>query len=192
MKKKKDISGLFFSAFLITAFVICSYFFIGIINDQNGLDPVIKTLLKSLVFVLFGLVLFYATGVGEGKQVKRFSLAALILVDLPAIYLILASCFTFFPMPFDITSVPETALIASIALGYGIPYTFLSGYELDRPEPEKISELPAEEKETDTADKNTDADAETETDTAEEAAPADTLLAEETDALSGEKTSDEE
>ena len=147
MKKKKDISGLIFSAFLIIAFVICSYFFIGIIRDSTAFDNTVKILLKSLVMVLFGLILFYATRVGDGKQIKRFSLAALILVDLPALYIILAACFTQFPFPLDLSAASETVSIAAVALGYGIPYTFLSGYELDVPkkDEENKEEVPAED-----------------------------------------------
>lgn len=148
MKKKKDISGLIFSAFLIIAFVICSYFFIGIIRDSTAFDNTVKILLKSLVMVLFGLILFYATRVGDGKQIKRFSLAALILVDLPALYIILAACFTQLPFPLDLSTASETVSIAAVALGYGIPYTFLSGYELDVPkkDEENKEEVPAEDK----------------------------------------------
>ncbi len=137
MKKKKDISGLIFSAFLVIAYVICSYFFIGIISDSTGLDANLKLLLKSAVFVIFGLILFYATRVGDGKQVKRFSFSALLLVDLPSIYIILAACFTMLPFPLDLSNAAEMVSIAAVALGYGIPYTFLSGYELDIPEDEK-------------------------------------------------------
>ena len=133
MKKKKDISGLIFSAFLIIAFVVCSYFFIGIIRDSTAFDNTVRLLLKSLVMAVFGLILFYATRVGDGKQIRRFSLSALILVDLPALYIILAACFVQLPFPFDLSAAPETVSIAAVALGYGIPYTFLSGYELDVP-----------------------------------------------------------
>ncbi len=134
MKKKKDISGLIFSAFLVIAFVICSYFFTGLINSATAIDETVRSLLVSLVFVVFGLVLFYATRVGDGKQIKRFSLAALILLDLPALYIILASVARGIPFPFDIEECTEMVRIAAVALGYGIPYTFLSGYELDIPD----------------------------------------------------------
>ena len=131
MNKKKDISGLIFSAFLVIAYVICAYFFIGLITNSTGLDNAAIILLKALVFVIFGLVLFYATRVGDGKQVKRFSAAALILVDLPALYIILAAAATGIPFPLDLSACPEVVSLAAVALGYGIPYTFLSGYELD-------------------------------------------------------------
>ncbi len=145
MNKKKDISGLIFSAFLVIAYVVCSYFFIGIIENSAGMENTVKLLLKSLVFVIFGLILFYATRVGDGKQVKRFSAAALILLDIPALYIILSACAQGLPFPLDLTAVPETVTIAAVALGYGIPYTFLSGYELDRPKEETAeeSELPS-------------------------------------------------
>ena len=133
MNKKKDISGLIFSAFLVIAYVICAYFFIGLITNSTGLDNAAIILLKALVFVIFGLVLFYATRVGDGKQVKRFSAAALILVDLPALYIILAAAATGIPFPLDLSACPEVVSLAAVALGYGIPYTFLSGYELDTP-----------------------------------------------------------
>lgn len=131
MKKKKNASNLIFSAFLVTAYVVCSYFFIGIIRNSTKMNAMLQSLLCALVFVIFGLILFYATRVGDGKQVKRFSLSALILLDLPALYIILASAAQGLPMPFDISTVPEVAYFAAVALGYGIPYTFLSGYELD-------------------------------------------------------------
>ena len=76
MEKKKDKAGLIFSAFLIIAFVLCAYFFIGLIFGSSGLDDSIKRLMTAAVFALFGLILFYATRVGDGKQVKRFSPAS--------------------------------------------------------------------------------------------------------------------
>lgn len=145
MNKKKDVSGLIFSAFLVIAYVVCSYFFIGIITNSTGMDSTVKLLLRSIIFIFFGLILFYATRVGDGKQVKRFSLAALLLLDLPALYMILSACAVGLPFPLDLASVPETVSIAAVALGYGIPYTFLSGYELNVPKEETIEEKTAEE-----------------------------------------------
>lgn len=133
MKRKQDVSGLIFSAFLVIAYVICSYFFISLIQDSTGINDTVKTLLKSLVFVIFGLMLFYATRVGDGKQVRRFSLSTLIVLDLPALYIILASVLPMLPFPLDITKYNDVVTLAAVALGYGIPYTFLSGYELDVP-----------------------------------------------------------
>ena len=68
-KKKNDVWNLVFSAFLVTAFLICASFFIGMINDSFTQDSVKRTLLTALIFVLFGLLLFYATRVGDGRQV---------------------------------------------------------------------------------------------------------------------------
>ena len=132
MKKKNDSWNLLFSAFLITAFMVCSSFFIGMISDSFGQDQIKKTLLTALVFMLFGMILFYATRVGDGKQVFRFSLATLIVMVLPALYVIIASVASGLPFYAQVSSRPELADIAAVILGYGIPYTFLSGYELDR------------------------------------------------------------
>lgn len=133
MNKKKDISGLIFSAFLVIAYVICSYFFVGIIQDSTKTNETVKAILTAAVFAVFGLVLFYATRVGDGKQIKRFSAATLIILDLPALYIILASVAPGLPFPMTLEGHNEIVLLASIALGYGIPYTFLSGYEQDIP-----------------------------------------------------------
>lgn len=137
MKKKNDISGLIFSAFLVIAFVICSYFFTGIIKDSTKTNDTLKTLLTAAVFAVFGLVLFYATRVGDGKQIKRFSPATLIILDLPALYIILASIAPGLPFPMTLEGHSEIVLLAAVALGYGIPYTFLSGYEQEIPAAEK-------------------------------------------------------
>lgn len=167
MEKKKDISGLFFSAFLVIAFVICSYFFLGLIRDMTSLDNTVRQLLTCAVFVVFGLILFYATRIGDGKQVKRFSVATLLLLDLPALYIILASAAPGLPFPLDLSACNEIVLMASAALGYGLPYTFLSGYELDITvedkselanketyEPDELDD--PEEETTDTSDESTD------------------------------------
>lgn len=146
-KKRKDTSNLIFSAFLITAFVICSYFFNGIIQDSINLDTVWKNLFQLLIFLVFGLLLFYATRIGDGKQVKRFSISTLILMDLPALYIIVASVWSALPFHTEIAQCTPIMYLAAVVLGYGIPYTFLSGYE---------QELPIEEiDETDTVDEET-------------------------------------
>ncbi len=140
-KKKNDVWNLIFSAFLVTAFMICSTFFIGMISESFAQDTVKRTLLTALVFVLFGLILFYATRVGDGKQVVRFSAATLILMVLPAIYVILASVISGMPFYDKLSQHGEIANIAAVVLGYGIPYTFLSGYELEkRQEAEETSD----------------------------------------------------
>jgi len=164
MEKKRDKTGLAFSAFLIIAFVVCAYFFIGLIFSSTGMEDSLKRLLTAAVFALFGLILFYATRVGDGKQVKRFSPATLIILDLPAIYILLASVAVGLPFPFDLAARPEIIYMAGAALGYGIPYTFLSGYELDIPAEDKSEkeEKITEECEPDELDKTDETKSETE------------------------------
>ena len=147
MKKNKDTSNLIFSAFLVTAFIICSYFFALLIQDSSTMTDNIKLLAMSSVYAAFGLVLFYATRVGDGKQVKRFSLATLIIMVLPALYIIIAGTVQGLPFSQQIASHSQIVNFAAVALGYGIPYTFLSGYELDTPKPDENSEEPAEKDE---------------------------------------------
>lgn len=137
--RKKDTGSLIFSAILITAFVICSYFFMNMIDGLN--KAWLQSLLCILVFVIFGLFLFYATRVGDGKQIVRFSPATLIIMDLPALYIILAAMIGELPLSEQITSCAPLIYLASITLGYGIPYTFVSGYEIELNE---TSEQPSE------------------------------------------------
>lgn len=143
MKNKRDTINLLFSAFLITAYVICSYFFSSF---ATSLSSPFDTLVIALIFVVFGLLVFYATRVGEGKAVKRFSLLTLLVLDLPAIYIIIASIAEGLPLH-DVlimeNGLHPMVLLASIALGYGIPYTFLSGFELVTEE--IITDMPAVE-----------------------------------------------
>ena len=137
MKNKKNTSNLIFSVFLVIAYIICTFFFVGLIKSSTALSETVKSLLVTAVFVIFGLILFYATRVGDGKQIRRFSLSTLIIMDLPAIYIILASVASGLPFSTEIASCPEVVYFAGVALGYGIPYTFLSGYEIDIPEEDK-------------------------------------------------------
>ena len=137
MKNKKNTSNLIFSAFLVIAYIICTFFFVGLIKSSTALSETVKSLLVTAVFVIFGLILFYATRVGDGKQIRRFSLSTLIIMDLPAIYIILASVASGLPFSTEIAACPEVVYSAGVALGYGIPYTFLSGYEIDIPEEDK-------------------------------------------------------
>lgn len=146
MKKnnKRDTLNLIFSAFLILGFIVCSYFFLTMSAAKPELAPYINT----MVFVVFGLIIFYATRVGEGKAVKRFSLWTLIILDLPALYAILAQFIKELPLHDQIaflensTALPYSPLfiMACVALGYGIPYTFLSGFEV-APEDEEAEFL---------------------------------------------------
>ncbi len=147
MKFNKDTSNLIFSAFLVTAFIICSYFFSILIQDSSTLNDTGKLFFTALVYAVFGLVLFYATRVGDGKQVRRFSLSTLLIMVIPAFYIIMAGISPNLPFSEQIHAHSEIVSIAAVAFGYGIPYTFLSGYELDRsrsgkPQPQKTA--PAE------------------------------------------------
>lgn len=132
MKKPntRELINLICSALLILGFVVCAYFFSAMTGSSLS-DNIIGKIVYLLIFVLFGLILFYATRVGDGKQIKRFNIASLILVCLPAIYVILAYLFDFMPLHAQLSANNSVAVIlASIAFGYGVPYTFLSGYEI--------------------------------------------------------------
>ena len=151
--KNKDTSNLIFSAFLVTAFIICSYFFSVLIQDSAMFDDTVKMILMSCVYAVFGLMLFYATRVGDGKQVKRFSLSTLLIMVLPALYVIIAGIIPDIPFSEQLHSHPEAVNFAAVALGYGIPYTFLSGYELAE-KTENNNETTAEADETSGSDEN--------------------------------------
>ncbi len=135
MKKtgKKDALNLLFSAFLILGYIVCSYFFLTAAASVEALAPYINL----AVFTVFGLVIFYATRVGEGKPVMRFSLFTLLILDIPALYIILAQLIEKLPFHTAIANLGTTTplpysplfILACVALGYGIPYTFLSGFE---------------------------------------------------------------
>ena len=137
---KRNKINIVFSSFLVIGYIVCAYFFSTLANQVAG---TLGSVIQAAILVLFGLLLFYATRVGEGVQVKRFSLAVLLLVDLPCVYIIMASYIAALPFHDALASVStvmgaEAAansqsivlMLACIALGYGIPYTFLSGYEL--------------------------------------------------------------
>lgn len=121
--------NLFFSAFLIIAYIICGYFFVSFASAQQS--ETAKNIIMVAIFAVFGLLIFYATRVGEKKIVTRFSLATFLVLDIPTLYIILASFIE--PLPFHAPIVDTgngaVALLAAIALGYGIPYTFISGFE---------------------------------------------------------------
>lgn len=136
MKKptKRDHLNLVLSAFLILGYIVCTYFFLTI---SASAAPALEPYVQVLVFLIFGLVVFYATRIGDGKQVKRFSLATLLILDLPALYVILAGFLPNMPLHNFIANLGSATplqyspilILACIALGYGIPYTFLSGFE---------------------------------------------------------------
>ena len=148
---KSNKINIIFSSFLVIGYIICTYFFSSIASQSAGTWG---SLIQILIMVVFGLLLFYATRVGEGKQVKRFSLAVLLLIDIPALYIILAALIPALPlhnliapqnptmamMGVSTSSGPSIILmLACVALGYGIPYTFFSGYEM-KEEGEEVEE----------------------------------------------------
>ena len=143
MKKpnKRETINLFFSAFLILAFIVCAQFFSQFAANLTGADgklSVAGQLVTSLIYVVFGLLVFYATRVGDGKAVKRFSPLTLIILVVPALYIIIASMAKFMPLNNILASTNGTVSVivslAGVALGYGIPYTFFSGFELESDE----------------------------------------------------------
>lgn len=168
---KRNIINLIFSAFLIIGYIVCTYFFSGLAKQVAGTYGL---LIQIAILLVFGLLLFYATRVGDGKQVKRFSLPVLLLLDLPCIYIIVAAMVDVMPLheqlaPVD-ANLPLILILATVALGYGIPYTFLSGYEIKEDDEEEAQEEIAEEVE-ETVDEKPE--------TEEEAAPIEGGIAEE-------------
>ena len=141
MKKpdKRETVNLFFSAFLIIAFIVCAHFFT---QFTSNLDATLATVINVAIYAIFGLLIFYATRVGDGKPVKRFSPVTLIVMVLPSLYIIIASVAKFMPLSDIFASqnpgtVSVITALAAVALGYGLPYTFLSGFEM---EPEVTAE----------------------------------------------------
>ena len=124
---KRNKFNQVFSAFLVIGFIVCSYFFSTLASKAPG---ILGVLLQLLILLLFGLLLFWATRVGEGKAVKRFSLSVLLLVDIPALYIILATLIDWMPLHTQLASVSLVVYLATVGLGYAIPYTFLSGFEM--------------------------------------------------------------
>lgn len=134
MKKhdKRETVNLFFSAFLIIAFIVCAHFFT---QFTSTLDATVGSIVSIALYVVFGLLLFYATRVGDGKAVKRFSIVTLIVLVIPSLYIIIAAIAPGLPLH-DIFAAKNGGLnvivtLACVALGYGVPYTFLSGFEVE-------------------------------------------------------------
>ena len=161
MKKpnKRETVNLFFSAFLILAFIVCAQFFSQFAANLTGADgklSVAGQLVTSLIYVVFGLLVFYATRVGDGKAVKRFSPLTLVVLVLPSLYIIIASMAKFMPLNSVFASnngtVSVIVALASVALGYGIPYTFISGFELAPDEDEDDDEFDGDDYEDDDED----------------------------------------
>ncbi|MBR1483244.1 MAG: hypothetical protein IJ598_09805 [Ruminococcus sp.] len=133
MKKpdKRETVNLFFSAFLILAFIVCAHFFT---QFTANLDVTLANVINIAIYVVFGLLVFYATRVGDGKPVKRFSVITLLILVLPSLYILIASVAKFMPLN-NIFAAQNGAVsvitaLAAVALGYGLPYTFISGFEL--------------------------------------------------------------
>ena len=139
---KRNIINLVFSSFLVIGYIVCTYFFSSLANQVSG---TVGRLIQIAILLVFGLLLFYATRVGEGKQVKRFSLPVLLLLDIPCLYIILAAMISALPLHEQLAPVdggfPVILTLAVVALGYGIPYTFLSGYELKEDDEDEESDL---------------------------------------------------
>ncbi|MBQ6153943.1 MAG: hypothetical protein IJJ15_09365 [Ruminococcus sp.] len=148
MKNNKNKINQIVSAVLVIGFVICSYFFSSLamkLGQTSESSAAWSYVIFAAIFFVFGLLLFYATRVGEGKAVKRFSLAVLLLIDIPSLYIILASNVMGLPLYQQLSSVPFVSFIAAVALGYGIPYTFFSGFELAQETDEEEAEASEEE-----------------------------------------------
>lgn len=139
---KRNIINLVFSSFLVIGYIVCTYFFSSLANQVSG---TVGKLIQIAILLVFGLLLFYATRVGEGKQVKRFSLPVLLLLDIPCLYIIVAAMVPALPLHAQLAPAdggfPVILTLAVVALGYGIPYTFLSGYELKEDEEDEESDL---------------------------------------------------
>lgn len=136
------------SAFLVIAYVVCMYYFSGLVANIS-LAP-LQLLANIAMYVVFGLLLFYATRVGEGKQIRRFSLSVLLLMVLPGLYMVLAAFAPGLPLRSQIISSDVLTCLGYVMLGYGIPYTFFSGYELAPKEEDAADaalepELPSDE-----------------------------------------------
>lgn len=130
---KRENANLFLSAFLIIAFIICAHFFT---QFTANLDATVAQLINIAIYVVFGLLMFYATRVSEGKPVIRFSVITLIVLVIPSLYIIIASIAKFMPLNSIFAAdangtVSVITALAAVAFGYGIPYTFLSGFELE-------------------------------------------------------------
>lgn len=141
MKKKntaRDNVNLFFSAFLIVAYIVCGFFFISFAETLAG--DALKASITAAVLAIFGLLVFYATRVGEGKSVKRFSIVTLVLLVLPTLFIVLAGIIGSFPFHAELVKTPVVGYMAAIAFGYALPYTFLSGFENVSEEPVQTEE----------------------------------------------------
>ncbi len=127
-KRRRDTANMFFSAFLVLAYVVCAYFLFKLC--ENLTNATLNAAIILLIVAGFGLFLFYATRVGDGKQVLRFSPVVLIMLVLPSVYVICAFFAVGLPLHDEVYDCEQVLYIAAITLGYSIPYTFTSGYEM--------------------------------------------------------------
>lgn len=147
MKKKnstKDTLNLAISAFLVVAYITCSYFFVKWGKTQGEL---VELLVMSLVFVAFGAILFYATRIGDGVPVVRFSPVTLIVMVIPSLYVVLATMIPVLPLSVALRENQFITYMAAVVFGYGIPYTFLSGFEMACEDEENTEETETEDEE---------------------------------------------
>ena len=138
--------NLVFSSFLVIGYIICTYFFSSLASQ---VDAALGSVIQVAMLVLFGLLMFYATRVGDGRQVKRFSLAVLLMVVLPSIVIIALSLMQvtaaeglLHDVSYGLKSRPIVMMLACVALGYGVPYTFFSGYEIKEDIDEEAADEP--------------------------------------------------
>ena len=139
---KKEHINLFFSAFLIIAFIVCANFFS---KFTENMDIMTGRLISAAVYAVFGILLFYATRVGDGKAIMRFSPLTLIVLVLPTLLIILATLFEGMPLhktfaPDGVTGLSVVTSLAAVAFGYGLPYSFCSGFELETDDAAKKAE----------------------------------------------------
>lgn len=159
-KKQKSSVNLFFSAFLVVAYVVCAYFFDKLTAARIDSDE-LQTVFRLAVYVVFGLILFYATRVGDGKQIVRFSLSALILMVVPSIYVLCCVFFQTLPFAEYLLASQNVIILAAVVLGYGLPYTFTSGFELaydEEEEPVKAEDTSDKEESVKVEEEKTEAD----------------------------------
>lgn len=180
--KKEARLNQFLSAFLVIAYVVCMYFISSWISTIP--EDTLRILTAAALYIVFGLLLFYATRVGEGKQVHRFSLSVLILMVLPGVYILLASLASGMPWSAEIQGSSTLQILSYVMLGYGIPYTFVSGYERLVPETGEEEEentfgLPKSEEAVDEEKTEETENPEIENDPAEAAAEAESGAGEE-------------
>lgn len=127
-KRNRESLNMFFSAFLVIAYVVCCYFILQLASTMT--NQMLYSGVTIALVIFFGVVLFYATRVGDGKQVIRFSPSVLILIVLPSIYVISAFFAVGLPLHDNIAENSIILYLASVSLGYGVPYSFTSGFEI--------------------------------------------------------------